>query len=322
MERVLVTSHPPQRAAQPTQVKQERSSLLHCTKEMMTGAPALLLLLTLGLCCPGIRGQKYTVKIHSTKQPRMGERLMLQCESNNMLSGVFWVHQDKAGTLRFIVFISSLSRTIFGGNSMRTSQHYQAGKDGRFSWLAVNSFTPQDQGTYFCLMNVNQVLYFSPGQPVFLPVTTTVAPKTTPAPTTAAPNITERDPCPRIPDSETSKEKGLDLLCDIFIWVPMTAACFLLLLALAVTIMLCQQTRRRRCRCKRAMFALFTYINPYNQPCAKMFAPKGENHSAELRVAPMGQLGSKCLRKSSHQGQLCSSSTKVTQFWFKQLRQI
>uniref|UniRef100_A0A8C6JIE8 Uncharacterized protein n=1 Tax=Melopsittacus undulatus TaxID=13146 RepID=A0A8C6JIE8_MELUD len=171
----------------------------------MTGAPALLLLLTLGLCCPGIRGQKYTVKIHSTKQPRMGERLMLQCESNNMLSGVFWVHQDKAGTLRFIVFISSLSRTIFGGNSMRTSQHYQAGKDGRFSWLAVNSFTPQDQGTYFCLMNVNQVLYFSPGQPVFLP---------------------------------GHKEKGLDLLCDIFIWVPMTAACFLLLLALAVTIML------------------------------------------------------------------------------------
>lgn len=41
--------------------------------------------------------------------------------------------------------------------------------------------------------------------------------------------------------AETSKEKGLDLLCDIFIWVPMTAACFLLLLALAVTVMLCQR---------------------------------------------------------------------------------
>ncbi|XP_065517707.1 T-cell surface glycoprotein CD8 alpha chain isoform X2 [Lathamus discolor] len=248
-KRVLVTSHPPQTAAQPTQVKQERSSLLRHTK--MTGAPALLLLLTLGLCCPGIRGQRYTMKIHSTTQPRLGQRLMLQCESNNMGSGVFWVHQDKAATLHFIVFISSLSRITFGGTSMRTSKRFEARKDSKFYWLVVKSFMPEDEGNYFCLMNTNQALYFSPGQPIFLPVTTTMAPKTLPSPTASAPNITERDPCVKTPDSEASKEKGLDFLCDIFIWVPMTAACFLLLLALAVTVMLCQQTRRRRCRCKR-----------------------------------------------------------------------
>ncbi|XP_062480286.1 T-cell surface glycoprotein CD8 alpha chain [Pezoporus occidentalis] len=217
----------------------------------MTGAPALLLLLTLGLCCPGIRGQRDTMKIHSIRQPRVGQQLVLQCESSNMDSGVFWVQQDKAGTLRFIGFTSSLSRTTFGGNSMRTSERFEAWKDSRFYRLVVKSFTPQDEGNYFCLMNTNQALYFSPGQPVFLPVTTTVAPKTTPAPTTPAPNITERDPCLKTPDSETSEEKGLDLLCDIFIWVPLTVACFLLLLALAVTIILCQRTKRRRCRCKR-----------------------------------------------------------------------
>ncbi|KAM9027556.1 T-cell surface glycoprotein CD8 alpha chain isoform 1-T1 [Ara ararauna] len=200
--------------------------------------------------CPGIRGQGYMMKIHSITQPRMGQQLMLYCESSNMDSGIFWVRQDKAGTLHFIVFISSLSRTTFGGN-MRTSKHFEVWKDRRFCWLAVKSFKPQDEGNYFCLMNINQALYFSPGQPLFLPVTTTVAPKTLPSPTTPAPNITERDPCLRTPDSETSKEKGLDFLCDIFIWVPLTATCFLLLLALAVTIMLCQQTRRRRCRCKR-----------------------------------------------------------------------
>ncbi|XP_061215744.1 T-cell surface glycoprotein CD8 alpha chain isoform X2 [Neopsephotus bourkii] len=207
---------------------------------MMTGAPALLLLLALGLGCPGIRGQRYTMKIHSITQPRVGQRLLLQCVSTNMGSGVFWVHQHKAGTFRFIVFISSVSRTTFGGN-MRTSKHFEAGKDSRFYWLVVKSFMPQDQGNYFCLMNTNQALYFSPGQPVFLPVTTTVAPKTLPSPTTPAPNITERDLCPKTLDSETSEEKGLDLLCDIFIWVPMTVACFLLLLALAVTVMLCQR---------------------------------------------------------------------------------
>ncbi|XP_030348613.1 LOW QUALITY PROTEIN: T-cell surface glycoprotein CD8 alpha chain [Strigops habroptila] len=243
-----ITSSPKSNAA--TQAKRERSSLLRCTvpKEKMAGAPALLLLLTLGLCCPGIHGQRYEMKIRSATQPQMGQRLDLRCESSNEDSGVYWVHQDKAGTLRFIVFISSLSRTTFAGNT-RTSKRFEAGKDSMFYWLVVKSFMPQDEGNYFCLININQVLYFSSGQPVFFPVTTTVA-HTTPAPTIQR-GITKRDPCLKTTDTETSKEKELDFLCDIFIWVPLTAACFLLLIALAITVILCQQTRRRRCRCKR-----------------------------------------------------------------------
>ncbi|XP_023800884.1 T-cell surface glycoprotein CD8 alpha chain-like [Cyanistes caeruleus] len=96
-------------------------------------------------------------------------------------------------------------------------------------------------------MNLNQMLYFSPGQPVFLPATTVVAP-TTPEPTpkhgiTEDPNLNTLDP-ERI-------QEDLNFFCHIFIWVPLAGACLLLFIALVITIVLCQQTRRRRCRCKR-----------------------------------------------------------------------
>ncbi|NXU28512.1 CD8A protein, partial [Thalassarche chlororhynchos] len=218
----------------------------------MAGSPALLLLLALGLCCPGIWGQRYKMTARfrdsSITHPRLGQRLELECLADKEDSGVFWVHLDKGGTLHFIVFISSLPRTTFKGNE-RTSTRFEATKDGRFYRLVVKSFMPQDEGNYFCLMNTNQMLYFSPGQPAFFPVITTAAP-TTPAPTTQH-GITEKDPCPKTPDPETSKKKELNFFCDIFIWVPLAGACLLLLIALVVTIMLCQQTRRRRCRCKR-----------------------------------------------------------------------
>lgn len=139
------------------------------------------------------------MKIHSITQPRMGERLVLQCESNNMGSGVFWVHQDKAGNLRFIVFINSFSRTTFGENSMRTSKYFQAGKDSRFYWLVVKSFTPQDEGNYFCLMNTNQALYFSPGQPIFLPGQQHLNPTLPKCPAPPVPACCNQSPLPQTP---------------------------------------------------------------------------------------------------------------------------
>ncbi|NWH52218.1 CD8A protein, partial [Fregata magnificens] len=213
----------------------------------MAGSPALLLLLALGLCCPGIWGQRYkmTVKFRdsSITHPRVGQRLELECLAAKEDSGVFWVRLDKGGTLHFIVFISSLSRTTFEGNE-KTSTRFEVTKDSKFYRLVVKSFMPQDEGNYFCLMNSNQALYFSPGQPAFFPVTTT------PAPTTQL-GTTEKDPCLKTLVPETSKEKELNFFCSFFIWVPLAGACLLLLIALAVTIVLCQQTRRRRCRCKR-----------------------------------------------------------------------
>ncbi|NXW44123.1 CD8A protein, partial [Nyctiprogne leucopyga] len=212
-------------------------------------SPALLPLLALGLCCAGIHGQSYKMKVKfrgsSTTHPQVGQRLELECLPDKEDSGVFWVRQSKDGTLDFIVFINSLSRTTFKRNK-KTFTHFKAGKDTRSYWLAVDPFTSQDEGNYFCLMNSNQMLYFSPGQPVFFPVTTTVAP-TTPTPTTHA-GTTKKDSCLMTPDQETSRN---NFFCDIFIWVPLAGACLLLVIALAITIMLCQQTRRRRCRCKR-----------------------------------------------------------------------
>ncbi|XP_052636740.1 T-cell surface glycoprotein CD8 alpha chain [Harpia harpyja] len=218
----------------------------------MAGSPALLLLLGLGLCCPGIQGQAYKMTARfrdsSITQPRLGQQLELECVGARQDSGVFWVRQDKDGTLHFIVFISALSRTTFKGNE-KTSTHFEARKYGSVYYLVVKSFMLGDEGNYFCLMNSNQMLYFSHGQPAFIPVTITTAP-TVPAPTTQS-GVTKKDPCLKTPDPETSKEKELNFFCNIFIWVPLSGACLLLLIALIVTTVLCQQTRRRRCRCKR-----------------------------------------------------------------------
>ncbi|NWH27387.1 CD8A protein, partial [Grus americana] len=209
----------------------------------MARSPALLLLLILGFCEYGHQaGQKYNMKVgfrdKSIKHPQMGQRLELECLSAKEDSGVSWLRLDKHGTLHFIVFISSLPRTVFSGNK-ETSTRFEASKRSNSYWLVVKSFTLEDEGKYFCLMNSNQMLYFSPGQPVFFPVTTTVA-SITPAHTTQH-GITQTDPCLKTRDAETNKEKKLNFSCDIIIWVPLAGACLLLLLALAVTVIACQR---------------------------------------------------------------------------------
>ncbi|NWQ80317.1 CD8A protein, partial [Columbina picui] len=200
----------------------------------MDGSPALLLLLALGLCEYGHRaGNDLHWEGNSTTQPQVGQRLELECHTAKEDSGVFWVRRDRGGTLHFIVFITALGRTTFRGNE-RTSTRFEATRDRNFYWLVVKSFTAQDEGTYFCLMNSNQVLYFSPGQPAFLPVTTTRAP-------TTQGGTTEEEPSTTTPDPDTSKKEEPDFFCDILIWVPLAGTCLLLLLALAVTVVLGQR---------------------------------------------------------------------------------
>ncbi|NWT14661.1 CD8A protein, partial [Vireo altiloquus] len=206
-------------------------------------SPALLLLLALGFCEYG----------HGVKSPkditqlRVGQRLELECHTGRD-SGASWIRQDKSGTLHFIVSISSLSRITFSSDQRTASERFEASKDNTIFRLVVKSFTPQDEGNYFCMMIYNQVMFFSRGQPAFLPVTTTVAP-TTCGPTDKH-GITE-DLNLQTPDPERRMQEELDFSCHIFIWVPLAGACLLLLIALVITIVLCRQTRRRRCRCKR-----------------------------------------------------------------------
>ncbi|XP_039579776.1 T-cell surface glycoprotein CD8 alpha chain-like [Passer montanus] len=218
----------------------------------MDTAPALLLLLTLGFCCPGIYGQSLQIKLRSPRditQLQVGQKLELECHTDKS-HGASWIRQDRSGTLHFIVFINALSRTTFE-RSQRTSRRFEASKDNTIYRLAVKSFTPQDEGSYFCVMNFIQMLHFSPGLRAFLPATTIVAPST-PGPTIQC-DTTEMDSNLKTPDPVSTRgpslfsipadsrvQKDLDSFCLVFLWLPLAGLCLLLLQLLATTIVLRQ----------------------------------------------------------------------------------
>ncbi|KFV62034.1 T-cell surface glycoprotein CD8 alpha chain, partial [Dryobates pubescens] len=180
----------------------------------------------------------------STAGPQQaGQRLELECVPDRRDAGVFWIRQDKEEALHFIAYISYMSKATFEGNQ-RTSSRFEVKRAMSSYQLVVRAFQPHDEGTYFCLVNSNQVLYFSTGLPAFFPVTTTTAPPTTQHGTTT------QDSCLRTTDPGTSREE-LNFFCDLLIWVPLAGASLLLAIALTLTLALCQQTRSRRCRCKR-----------------------------------------------------------------------
>ncbi|KGL76010.1 T-cell surface glycoprotein CD8 alpha chain, partial [Tinamus guttatus] len=200
-------------------------------------------------CC-GIQGQRgmFAVKFRDSRitQPLRGQRLELECRPVDSDVGVSWIKQDPGGTLHFIAFINTLSRVTYK-QSESTSTRFEAAKESGSSRLVVKSFSEQDQGTYFCLINRNQMLHFSAGQAAFLPVPTTKAPTTAPA--TTGNKVTPTETCTKTPAPETSK--GLDFTCSIFVWIPLACGCLIFLIALVITISLCQKTKRRRCKCKR-----------------------------------------------------------------------
>ncbi|OXB59252.1 hypothetical protein ASZ78_016887 [Callipepla squamata] len=192
--------------------------------------------------CTGAYGQWNTVAVRfpdkNIKYPQEGQQLELQCKTYRSHGGIFWIRQDKYGNIHFI-----LSRIRdFWGNiyaNKKSSPNFEGIWRGNSHRLVVKNFRAQDQGTYYCINYINQVLHFSSGQPVFFPVTTTAAP-TTPDATTQSSQVTKRDVTTRSLDPETSKEKTLNTYCKIVMWVNLSCACLLLLTAVAITISLCK----------------------------------------------------------------------------------
>ncbi|NXI14683.1 CD8A protein, partial [Irena cyanogastra] len=204
----------------------------------MDTSPALLLLLTLGFCCPGnhgLHGEKRFMQYKTITYVQLGAQMDLMCHISGKDTGVVWVHQDNMETFKFIVFISPLSGVTFEGNQ-KTSTHFEARKEDVFYRLVVKSFTPQDKGNYFCIKYIDKQLYFSPGQRAFLPATTVVAPST-PGPTTPC-STTGKDSCLKTPDPDSRKQEDLDSFCLVFLWLPLAGLCLLLLQLLATTIVL------------------------------------------------------------------------------------
>ncbi|NXY59577.1 CD8A protein, partial [Callaeas wilsoni] len=204
----------------------------------MDTSPALLLLLSLGLCEYG-HGKRF-MQCKTIMYLQLGAQLDLMCHISGEDTGVVWVHQDTVETFKFIVFISPLSEATFEGNQ-KTSTHFEARKVDVFYWLVVKSFTPQDQGNYFCIKYIDKQLYFSPGQLAFLSgraLGSSLGSSRTGCNTRlwapAGPSLFS------IP-AETRMQEDLDYFCLVFLWVPLAGLCLLLLQLLAITIVLCRR---------------------------------------------------------------------------------
>ncbi|XP_031444069.1 T-cell surface glycoprotein CD8 alpha chain-like [Phasianus colchicus] len=209
----------------------------------MAGSPALLLLLSLGLCCTGAHGQRDAVVIRFLNrriiQPQEGQRLELDCWRNKTSWKVTWIRLDKDGNLHFILSSThSYSNTMQEGE--KTAPNFEALWRGNFYQLVVKSFRAQDEGIYFCINYINPGLHISSGQPAFFPVTTTTAAPTTPTATSQSSQVTTKDISRHSRDAQTSNENTLNSICDVYLWVRVAGTCLLLLTAITITITHCQ----------------------------------------------------------------------------------
>ncbi|XP_048797179.1 T-cell surface glycoprotein CD8 alpha chain isoform X12 [Lagopus muta] len=209
----------------------------------MAGSPALLLLLSLGLCCTGTQGQRNKMEarfLHrNLKHPQEGQQLQLECLHCERNRPLFWIRLDKSGNLHFISSTHSYSTTMQEGE--KTAPNFEVLWRGSSYRLLVKSFTMQDEGTYFCVNYINQVLHFSSGQPAFFPVTTTTAAPTTPAATTQSSQVTTEDISQHSPNTGISNENTPHFCHKIVMWVNLPCACLLLLTAITITITHCQR---------------------------------------------------------------------------------
>ncbi|CAN2388397.1 cytotoxic T cell differentiation [Pristimantis euphronides] len=174
--------------------------------------------------------------------------IILNCETEYGEAsdvGVFWFRHLK-GTVspESMVYYSVMGRPTYKDPKSGSIRFLANVSGSKFS-LEIKKFDENDQGTYFCLINKNSVLYISPGLQLVYPEVTTPKPKTTSAP----PARTTEDS--RDCGSAEKKPEPLGLSCNIYILAPLIGiCCFFLICFLITLILLSCRTRRRICRCK------------------------------------------------------------------------
>ncbi|XP_043843129.1 T-cell surface glycoprotein CD8 alpha chain [Dromiciops gliroides] len=193
------------------------------------------------------------------RDAQLGQRIQLSCETLAIAeTGCSWLRLPPGARVpTFLLFISGTSTTVRMGDNV--DKRLQGGKKSSSIYtLTLTSFREEDEGFYYCVLVRNGLMHFSHFVPVFLPVkaTTTSAPKptTTTLATTTNSSIQNSAGSGKCKPFIKSKEKkGLDFSCDLYIWMPLTGVCVVLLLALITTIIICQRSRRRVCRCPRPL---------------------------------------------------------------------
>ncbi|XP_052537395.1 T-cell surface glycoprotein CD8 alpha chain-like [Tympanuchus pallidicinctus] len=204
----------------------------------MAGSPALLLLLSLWLCCTGAQGQRNTMEARflnrNLKHPQEGQQLELECLRYERNRPLFWIRLDKSGNLHSISSTHSYSTTL--QESEKTAPNFEALWRGSFYRLVVKSFTRQDEGTYFCVNYINPVLHFSSGQPAFFPAAPTA--------TNQSSKVNTKDNSQQGPHAGASNENMPSFYCEVVMWVNLACACFLLLTAITITITHCRGNRQ------------------------------------------------------------------------------
>uniref|UniRef100_A0A669PIY2 Ig-like domain-containing protein n=1 Tax=Phasianus colchicus TaxID=9054 RepID=A0A669PIY2_PHACC len=218
----------------------------------MAGSPALLLLLSLGLCCTTAQGQSNTLEARflnrNMKHPQEGQRLELECLNYERNRPIFWIRLDKGGNLHFILS-STQSYPSTLQEAVKTAPNFEALRRGNSYRLVVKSFRTQDEGTYFCIQYINQVLHFSSGQRAFFPGQQHLHPP----PTTQSSQLTKKDSSQQ--GSNAGKNKDTPrFYCKMVMWVNLAVTCLLLLTAITITITHCQsKSRAALCHCAKGI---------------------------------------------------------------------
>ncbi|XP_053115394.1 T-cell surface glycoprotein CD8 alpha chain [Hemicordylus capensis] len=207
---------------------------------------SFLCVLLMFCCC----SSQTDIKIKLGKDsPQLGREVELYCESSFSETGVFWMLHDKENNPHFLLYISSRGTIT---STATPTNDFGVRKSGNTYMLKVNHFKKQNEGTYYCIVNRNQALYFSQGQNVYLPVSTTQSPTTRKA-ATQAPNTTKNPVEYSYPSEKIPGNEGPKFFCAVYIWAPLAGGCLFLLIIFLITLSVCcdPRRRRRRCRCKR-----------------------------------------------------------------------